>query len=161
MRVLIFLNIFIKICFCFLIVAILVSVKAQSTSHSVMSDSLQPHGLFSPWNSPGQNPGVGSLALFQGIFPTQESNPGLPHCRRILYQLSHKGSPRVLGWVAYPFSSGSSRPRNRTGVSCIAGGFFNNWAMREAHLESYGFKENKSLGHGHHWNEKDRPVRNW
>ena len=97
MRVLIFLNIFIKICFCFLIVAILVSVKAQSTSHSVMSDSLQPHGLFSPWNSPGQNPGVGSLALFQGIFPTQESNPGLPHCRRILYQVSYQGSPDIIG----------------------------------------------------------------
>ena len=46
-----------------------------------------------PWNSPGQNTGVGSLSLLQGIFPTQGSNPGLPHCRRILYQLSHKGSP--------------------------------------------------------------------
>ena len=48
------------------------------------------HGLYSSWNSPGQNTGVGSLSLFQGIFPTQGSNPGLPHCRRILYQLSHK-----------------------------------------------------------------------
>ena len=59
-------------------------------SHSVMSDSLRPHGLSSAWNSPGQNTGVGSLSLLQGIFPTQGSNPGLPHCRRILYQLSHK-----------------------------------------------------------------------
>ena len=50
----------------------------------------------SPWNSPGQNTGVGSLSLFQGIFPTQGSNPGLPHCRWILYQLSHKGSPGIL-----------------------------------------------------------------
>ena len=58
-----------------------------------MSDSLQPHGLYSPWNSPGHNTGVGSLSLLQGIFPTQVSNPGLSHCRRILYQLSHKGSP--------------------------------------------------------------------
>ena len=58
-------------------------------------------------------------------FLTQESNPGLPHCRRILYQLSHKGSPGILEWVAYSFSRESSRPRNRTGVSCIAGGFFN------------------------------------
>ena len=49
------------------------------------------------WNSPGQNTGVGSLSLLQGIFETQESNPGLPHCRRILYQLSHKGSPRCRG----------------------------------------------------------------
>ena len=57
-----------------------------------MSDSLRRHGLHSPWNSPGQNTGVGSLSLLQGIFPTQGSNPGLPHCRRILYQLSHKGN---------------------------------------------------------------------
>ena len=56
----------------------------------------------------------GSLSLFQGIFPTQGLNPGLPHWRRILYQLSHQGSPRILEWVAYPFSSGSSRPRNWT-----------------------------------------------
>ena len=60
-----------------------------------MFDSLQPHGLYRPWNSPGQNTGVGSLSLLQGIFPTQGSNPGLPHRRWILYQLSHKGSPGV------------------------------------------------------------------
>ena len=54
-------------------------------SCSVMSNSLQPHGLYSPCNSPGQNTGVGSLSLLQKIFPTQGSNPGLPHCRRILY----------------------------------------------------------------------------
>ena len=62
-------------------------------SHSVVSDSLQPHGLCSPWNSPGRNTGVGSCSLLQGIIPTQGSNPGLPHCRWILYQLSHQGSP--------------------------------------------------------------------
>ena len=89
--------------------------------------------LYSPWNSPGQNTGVGSLFPLQGILPTQGSNPGLPHCRWILYQLSHKGSPRILEWVAYPFSSGSSWPRNWTRVSCIAGVFFTNWAIREAH----------------------------
>ena len=54
------------------------------------------------------------------------SNPGLPHCRQILYELSHKGSPSILEWVAYPFSRGSSQPRNRTGVSCIASRFFTN-----------------------------------
>ena len=63
-----------------------------SESRSVVSDSLRPHGLYSPWNSPGHNTGVGSLSLLQGIFPTQGWNPGLLHCRRILYQLSHKGS---------------------------------------------------------------------
>ena len=117
----------------------------------------------SPWNSLGQNTGVGSLTLLQGIFPTlgsegpprdersvglrarvqesevpagdwgcvcrapggfgsvaerrvcwaqgtplQGSNPGLPHCRQFLYQLSHEGSPRILEWVAFPFSSGST-----------------------------------------------------
>ena len=81
-------------------------VKGESESCSVMSDSLQPHGH--PWNSLDQNTGVGSLSLLQGIFPTQESNPGLLHCRWILYQLSYKGSPRKLEWIAYPFSRGSS-----------------------------------------------------
>ena len=55
-----------------------------------MSDSLQPHGLYSPWNSPGQNTRVGSHSLLQQIFPTQESNWGLLHCRQILYQLSYQ-----------------------------------------------------------------------
>ena len=61
-----------------------------------MSDSLWPHGLYSPWNFLGQNTGVGSLSLLQGFFPTQGSNPDLPRCRRILYQLSHKGSPNPM-----------------------------------------------------------------
>ena len=73
-----------------------------------MSDTLWPHGLYSSWNSPGQNTGVGSLSLLQGISPTQGLNPDLPHCRWILYQLSHQGSPGTLQWVAYPFFSGSS-----------------------------------------------------
>ena len=60
----------------------------ESESCSVVSDYLRPHGLYSPWTSPGQNNGVGSLSLLQGIFPTQGSNSGLPHCRKILYQLS-------------------------------------------------------------------------
>ena len=62
-----------------------------SGSHSVVYDPLWPCGLYSPWNSPGQNPGVGSLSLLQGIFQTQGLNPGLQHCRWILYQPSHKG----------------------------------------------------------------------
>ena len=103
----------------------------KSESHSVVCDSLQPRGLYSLWNSPGQNPREGGLSLFQGIFPTQGLNPGLPHCGRILYQLSHKGSWRILEWVAYPFSSGSSQSRNRTGISCIAGRFLTSWATRE------------------------------
>ena len=114
----------------------------ESEIRSVMSDSLWPHGLFSPWSSPGQNTGVDICSLLQRLFPTQELNPGLPHCRQILfsffscrqilYQLSHKGSPRILEWVAYPSSIGPSRFRNQTRVSCIAGGFFSNWATRKA-----------------------------
>ena len=65
---------------------------SESESRSVVSDSLQPHGLHSPWNSPGQNTGMGSRSLLQGIFPTQGLKPGLPNCRHILNQLSHKGS---------------------------------------------------------------------
>ena len=68
-----------------------------------MSDSLQPHGLYSPQNSPGQNTGVGSHSLLQGIFPAQGSNPGLSHCRWILYQLSHQGNPRILEWEETEF----------------------------------------------------------
>ena len=67
-------------------------------------------------------------ALLQGIVPTQRLNSGLSHCRQILYHLSHQGSPRVLEWVAYPFSRGSSWPSNQTRVSCIAGRFFTSWA---------------------------------
>ena len=109
-----------------------VSQVKWSESHSVVSNSLRPHGLNSPWNFPGQNTRVGSLFLLQGIFPAQRSNPALLHCRWILYQLSYKGSPRILQWVACSFSSGSSQPRNRTRVTCIDGRFFTNWAIREA-----------------------------
>ena len=86
---------------------------------------------YSPWNSPGHNTGVGYLSLLQGIFLTQELSWGLLHCRWILFQLSQKGSPGILEWVAYPFSSRSSQPRNWTGVSCTAGRFFTNWTLRE------------------------------
>ena len=105
-------------------------------SHSVMSDSLTSgpsvHG-----DSPGKNTGVSCHALLQGIFPTQGSNPGLLHCRWILYHLSHQGSLRILEWVAYPFSRGSSHPRTWIRLSCIAGGFFTSWATREAQYHLY------------------------
>ena len=65
----------------------------KSESHSVVSDSLWPHRLYSPWNSPCQNTGVGSLSHLQQIFPTQELNRSFLHCRWILYQLSYQGSP--------------------------------------------------------------------
>ena len=95
-----------------------------------------PPGSSVHGDSPDKNTGVGSHALLQGIFPTQGSNPGLPHCRQILYHLSHQGSPWILEWVAYPFSWGSSWHRNWTRVSCMAGGFFTSWAARETHSSS-------------------------
>ena len=87
-------------------------------------NSLLPHGLYSPWSSPGQNTGRGSYSLLQRISPTQELSLSLLHYRQILYHLSHQESPRILEWVAYSFSSGSSQPRDQTRVSCTAGGFF-------------------------------------
>ena len=78
----------------------------------------------------GKNTGVSCYALLQGIFPIHGLNPGLLHFRQIPYHLSHQGSPRILDWVAYPFSRRSFPPRNQTGVSCIAGGFFTSWATR-------------------------------
>ena len=117
----------------------------ESESRLVVSDSLwphrlltidpidyRPHRLYNPWDSPGQNTGVSSHSLLQGICSTQGSNPCLWHCSWILYQLNHKGSPRTLDWGDYLFSSSSSQPRNWTRISCIAERFFTNWAFREA-----------------------------
>ena len=89
---------------------------------------------------------VGRLSLLQEFFPTQGSNSDLLHSRWILYQLSHKGSPRILDWVAYPFSIGSSQHRNETGVSCIAGRFFTNWAIREALTVQRGTSKVNAVG---------------
>ena len=99
----------------------------ESESRSLVFNSFNPMDY-----SPGQNSRMSSLSLLQGIFPTQGSHPHLPHCMQILYQLSHKGSPGILEWVTYPFSRGSSWSRNQTRGSCIAGGFFTSWTMREA-----------------------------
>ena len=105
--------------------------------------------------SPGQNTGVGSCSILQGIFPTQGLNPGLPNCRQILYQLSHQGSPRILEWVAYPFSRGSSQPRTQTRVSCIAGEFFTSWATRESPVKH---RNEGTLGS---WEQLARPGAPW
>ena len=136
---------------------ILGRMKSESESGLVVSDYLWP----SPWDSPGQNTGVGSISLLQGIFPTQGLNPRPPNYRQTLYQLSHKekksevaqsyptlcdlmdyslsGSSihgifqtRILDWVAISFSRGYSWPRNRTQVSSTAGRCFTIWATREA-----------------------------
>ena len=104
-------------------------------TRSVVSDSLWPYGLYPSvhGDSPGKNTGVGCHALLQGIFfSTQGLNPGLSHCRLILYCLSRQSSPRIQEWGAYPFSRGTSQPRKWTWVSCTAGRFFTSWATREA-----------------------------
>ena len=82
-------------------------------------------------NSTGKNTAVGCHAHLQGIFPTQGSKPDLPHCSQILYHLNHQGSPRILEWVAYPFSRRLSWPRNLTGESHIESIFFNSWYTEE------------------------------
>ena len=89
-----------------------------SEIHSVVSVSLQHHGLYSPWDSPGQNTGVGSLSLLQGIFPTQGSNSGLLHCRQILYRLNQKGSP--LCQVGRGQSPEDTRGNKRHWASLVA-----------------------------------------
>ena len=81
---------------------------------------LQPTRLLYPWDFSGKNTVVGCCALLQGIFPIQGLNPGLLQSRQILYCLSHQGSPRVLKWVVYPLSRGSSQPRDPTYTSCVS-----------------------------------------
>ena len=81
-----------------------VYLKLESESCSIMSNSLWPHGLYSPWNSPSQNTGVGSHSLLQGILPIQESQPGLPYFMWILYHLSHQGSPFYIHTHKYVYT---------------------------------------------------------
>ena len=86
-------------------------IPQHIVSRSVMSDSLQPHGLkparlLCPWNFPGKNTGVGGASLLQGIFPTQGWNPGRLHCRRTLHHLSHQGSPFFLLHITKDHSAG-------------------------------------------------------
>ena len=108
------------------VMAGLVLLPCESESRSVVSSSLQPHELYNPWNSPGQNTGAGSCSLVQGIFPTQGSNPGLQHCRQILYQLSQQGSPagsflpHVSGWawVAGPSVPPASAKPGFLSITC-------------------------------------------
>ena len=108
------------------------SVLSESESCSVMSSSLQPHRLYSPWNSPGWSTGVGSFSLLQGICPTQGSNPGLPCCRQISLPAEPPGEPKntgvgslsLLQWIFL------TRELNHGLLHCR--GIFTNWAIREA-----------------------------
>ena len=106
-------------------------------SHWVMSDSswpngLQPTKLLCPWAFSRQEYWSRLPCPPPGDLPNPGIEPRLPHCRYILYRLSHQGSPWILEWVAYPFSRESFQPGNRTRVSWTAGGFFTSWDTREA-----------------------------
>ena len=96
----------------------------SSVTHVLRNSFIHlPLHSFIPWNSPcdvpGQNTGVGSRSPLQGVFPTQGLTPGLPHCRQILYQMSYQGSPVILEWVAYPFSSRSPNPGIKPGSPAL------------------------------------------
>ena len=101
--------------------------KSKSLSHVWLFAT--PRTIYSPWNSLGQNTGVGNLSLLQGIIPTQGSNPD-PALQVDSLPVEPQGSLRTLEQVAYPFPRGSSWPRNWTGVFSFAGRFFTNWAIR-------------------------------
>ena len=116
------------------------SEESESEIRSVVSDSLWPCGLYSPWNSSGQNTGVDSLLFLQGNSPNPGIKPRSPTLQADSLPAESQGKSKNTGVGNYPFSSGSSRPRNWTGVSCIAGELFTNWAMREA-LKLYNFSE--------------------
>ena len=132
-------HVFVHICIHIHIVHIYAELCLVALSRLTLCDptDCSPAGSSAHRDSLGRNTGMNCHALFSGSIPTQGSNPGLLHCRQILYHLSHKGSPRILEWVAYPYSRVSSQSRNQTGVSCIAVTFYASWATREAHIYLY------------------------
>ena len=133
-----------KCCFLFPTFAVMCLVTQScpilATPWTVALTGSSVHG-----DSPSKNIGVGCHALLQGIFPTQGLNPGLLHCRQILYHLSHQGNPWILEWVAYPFSRGTSQPRNWTGVSYIASRFFTSWVIGEFRHICFSILSSRSL----------------
>ena len=107
-------------------------LHSENESLSVMAIPLWPHGLYSPWNSPGQNTGVGSLSL--GGLPKPRVKLGSPALQADSLPAEPQGKHKNTGVGSLSFSSGSSQPRSQTGFSCIAGRFFTNWAIRETLL---------------------------
>ena len=140
---------------------------AVSESHSVVSNSLWPHGLNHPWTSPGKNPGVGSLSLLQGIFPTQGWNPGVPNCRRVLPRWA-AGQPLLavlglcggalapllvgcLGFLSFvtqvrlaaPWHVGSYFPDQESNFcTCTGRQILNDWTTGK--YQEFGFRQTQS-----------------
>ena len=135
-------------------------------SRSVVSNTLQPHRLYTPWNSPGQNTGMGTLSLLQGIFPTQGLNPGLPHCRQILNQLSHQGSPIVYATAAKLLQSCPTlcNPRDGSPPGCPSLGFskqeyLSGLPFPSPMHESEKWKWSRSVVSDSHWSHGLQPTR--
>ena len=128
-----------------------------SESSSVMSDSLQPHGLYSPcMTNPAQNTGVGSLSLLQGIFPTQGSNPGLPALQVDSLPAEPQGKPKNTGVGSLSLLQRIFlAQKSNWCLSCIAGRFFTNWAIRESNI-GYWWHVKYLLQHG--LNQYDFPF---
>ena len=108
-------------------------IESENEGHSVMSDSLWSHGLYSPWNFPGQNTEVGNRSLLPGIFPTQGSNPCLLHCRWVLLSAVPPGKPKNTAVGSLSLLQGIFPPRNQTCIAglCITGEFFTSRAIGE------------------------------
>ena len=136
-----------------------------------MSNSLQPHGLqlarfLCPWDFPGKNTGVGFHFLLQGIFPTQGSNPGLLHCRQILYCLSHQGSPylaKLLFKSDGEIRTFSDKQMEKTHSSTLAWKI--PWTEEPGRLQSMGLQRvghdwatSLSLFTFMHWRRKWQPT---
>ena len=141
-----------------IICCVVLSLVAQSCPTLCDTTDCSPPGSSVHEDSPVKKTGVGGRALLQGIFPTQGSNPGLPYCRQILYHLSHQGSPRILEWVAYTFSRGSSQPRDQAHmscISCIAGRPFilmgSSQPRDQAHISCISCIGRQTLYFGLHW----------
>ena len=119
--------------------------KSESESCVVVSDSLRPHELYNPWNSPGQNTGVDSGSLLQGIIPTQRWSPGLPTWQVDSLPAEAQGKPKNTEVDSLSLLQWSSQPRNRTRVSCIAGRFLINGAIRKAQWQVHRHDVTSSL----------------
>ena len=125
---------------------------------SIMSNSLQPRGLklarlLWPWDFPGNSTGVGCLFLLQGIFPTQGLNPGLPHCRQMLYHLSHQevctvaSFLYVCNFIDFIFGCAGSLSLHGLFSSCGEQGLLSSCGAWDFHCTDFSSSRAQALGH--------------